>query len=73
MSDARQAIAVAREAGAAEAASAELEAAEASLKNAQQKLNDRDYTEARRAAMDAKAKAQAALRLAESNRDNPPE
>ncbi|MDJ0918532.1 MAG: DUF4398 domain-containing protein [Woeseiaceae bacterium] len=73
MSDARQAIAVAREAGAAEKASEELEAAEASLRSAQQKLNDRDYHEARRAAMDAKLKAQSALRLAESDRDSRPE
>ena len=73
MSDARQAIAVAREAGAADVAAEELEAAEASLRSAQQKLNNHDYLEARRAAMEAKAKAQVALKLAESDRDSRPE
>ena len=73
MSDARQAIAVAREAGAADVAADELEAAEASLRSAQQKLNDRDYFEARRAAMEAKAKAQVALQLAEADRNGRPD
>jgi hypothetical protein len=48
MSDARQAIAVAREAGAAELAPDEFHAAEAYLASAQQKLSDKAYKQARR-------------------------
>jgi hypothetical protein len=68
MSDARQAIAVAREAGAEERAAQQLKDAEALLDRAQQKLSDRDYDEARQNALQAKLKALDALARAE----NPP-
>lgn len=68
MSDARQAIAVAREAGAEERAAQQLKDAEALLDRAQQKLSDRDYDEARQSALQAKLKALDALARAE----NPP-
>ena len=66
MSDARQAIAVAREAGAAEHAAFHLKAAEDYLESAKQALNDGEYSEARRNAKHAKAKAIDALRETES-------
>lgn len=66
MSDARQAIAVAKEAGAAELATTELSDAEAYLASAQKKLSERSYTPARRDALLAKDKALEALALAES-------
>jgi Domain of unknown function (DUF4398) len=68
MSDARQAISVAREAGAEERAAQQLRDAEALLDRAQQKLSDRDYDEARQNALQAKLKALDALARAE----NPP-
>ena len=68
MSDARQAIAVAREAGAAERAAEQLRDAEALLDRAQQKLSDRAYEEARNNALQAKLKALDPLARAE----NPP-
>ena len=49
MSDARQAITVAREAGAADLAAAELAEAEKYLQNAEDKLDDEEYREAARA------------------------
>ncbi|MEX2123967.1 MAG: hypothetical protein WD795_08745 [Woeseia sp.] len=61
MSDARQAIAVAREAGAAERAAEQLRDAEALLDSAQQKLTDRAYDAARNDALQAKLKALDAL------------
>jgi hypothetical protein len=61
MSDARQAIAVAREAGAEERAAQQLRDAEALLDRAQQKLSDRAYDEARQNALQAKLKALDAL------------
>lgn len=61
MSDARQAIAVAREAGAEELAQTDLAAAEKFLESAQDKLNRRAYAQARRDAENAKAKALDAL------------
>ncbi|MDH3748785.1 MAG: DUF4398 domain-containing protein [Gammaproteobacteria bacterium] len=67
MSDARQAIAVAREAGAEAHAAAELLAAEQYLQSAQDKLNAEKYAEARRDALQAKSKAQAARKLSEIN------
>lgn len=68
MSDARQAIAVAREAGAEERATQQLKDAEALLERAQQRLSDRAYDEARQNALQAKLKALDALARAE----NPP-
>jgi len=70
MSDARQAIAVAKEAGAAELASAELSEAEAYLESAQKKLSERSYSPARRDALLAKDKALDALARAESVDDD---
>jgi hypothetical protein len=61
MSDARQAIAVAREAGAEERAAEQLRDAEELLDRAQQKLSDRAYDEARHSALEAKLKALDAL------------
>ncbi len=65
MSDARQAIAVAREAGAAEHAAFHLKAAEDYLKSAEAKLNDQQYSRARYDAKQAKMKALDALKEAE--------
>jgi len=65
MSDARQAIAVAREAGAEERAAEQLRDAEALLDRAQQKLSDRAYEEARNNALQAKLKALDALARSE--------
>ena len=69
MSDARQAIAVAREAGAAEHAAFHLKAAEDYLESARQALNNGEYSEARRNAKQAKMKALDALREAEASTD----
>jgi len=66
MSDARQAIMAAREAGAEEHATDSLQAAEASLHSAEKYLNTRNYAIARREALDAKSKAIDALRLSEA-------
>ncbi|HLU07177.1 MAG TPA: DUF4398 domain-containing protein [Woeseiaceae bacterium] len=66
MSDARQAIAVAREAGAEERAAQQLRDAEALLDRAQQRLSDRDYDEARQNALQAKLKALDALARTEN-------
>ena len=72
MSDARQAIAVAREAGAAEYEPDNLRDAEAYLDSAEDKLSRRSYTQARSDALAAKDKALEALSIAErSQRDNP--
>lgn len=65
MSDARQAIAVAREAGAEAHAAAELLQAEQYLDSAEEKLSAEQYAEARRDALQAKSKAQAARKLSE--------
>jgi hypothetical protein len=66
MSDARQAIAVAREAGAEELAAAELAAAEQYLKRARQALNEHHYAEARQEALQAIDRAINAQRVSES-------
>ncbi len=66
MSDARQAIAVAREAGAAEHAAFHLQAAEDYLESARRALNAGEYAAARRDAKHAKMKALDALREAEA-------
>jgi len=69
MSDARQAIAVAKEAGAAEKAAIHLKAAESYLQKAQQELNDRQYSQARYDAKQAKMKALDALKASEAVKD----
>jgi hypothetical protein len=61
MSDARQAIAAARAAGAAERAPVDLGAAQAALERAEQHLQAQEYTRARGAALEAKRRASAAL------------
>ena len=65
MSDARQAIAVAREAGAETHATEALYEAERYLQSAQEQLNAENYAEARRDAIAAREKAQAARQLSE--------
>ena len=65
MSDARQAIAVAKEAGAAERAAFHLKAAEDYLASAETKLGERAYGQARRDAKQAKIKALDALKASE--------
>ena len=69
MSDARQAITVAREAGAAELAASELAEAERYLQNAEERLDRQQYREARNAALEAKLRAQKALKLSEASKD----
>ncbi len=69
MSDARQAIAVAREAGASDLAAVELLEAERYLEQAQKNLNRREYNEAREAAVEARERARKALRMTEADRD----
>jgi predicted S18 family serine protease len=69
MSDARQAIEVAREAGAAEHAAFHLKAAEDYLESARQALNAGEYSAARRNAKNAKIKALDALHAAEASAD----
>ncbi|NIL93371.1 MAG: DUF4398 domain-containing protein [Woeseiaceae bacterium] len=68
MSDARQAIMAARDAGAAEHAAEQLIAAEASLQSAEKYLSSRNYAVARREAIEAKSQAMDALRLSETAR-----
>ena len=72
MSDARQAITVARDAGAAQTATADLRAAEAYLDSAMRKLGEQSYTQARRDALLAKDKALEALAGAEAAGQNQP-
>ena len=69
MSDARQAIAVAKEAGAQDSAAVHLKAAEDYLESAEKQLGQRDYTQARYDARQAKMKALDALREAEAARE----
>lgn len=71
MSDARQAIAVAREAGAEAYASAELGRAVELLELAEQELGAEDYARARRNALQAKNKALEARKLSETDRQTP--
>ncbi len=70
MSDARQAIAVAREAGAEDFAAAELGRAEAYLASAQQKLGRRAYAQARRDALAARNSALEALSVTDRARQD---
>lgn len=72
MSDARQAIAAAKDAGAAQSAAEELRVAESFLDSAQRKLFERAYAEARSDALQAKSKALAALAIAEGPDNDPP-
>ena len=72
MSDARQAIAVAKEAGADVSAAEDFRAAEAYLDSAQRKLTEKSYAEARRDAEQAKSKALAALAIAEQSKTYEP-
>lgn len=65
MSDARQAIAVAKEAGAADHAAFHLKAAEKYLASAEAKLGEQAYSQARSDAKQAKIKALDALKAAE--------
>jgi hypothetical protein len=71
MSDARQAIAVAREAGPNADAARELESAEDYLESAEQQLNQRNYSQARDAALEAKARALRSLKMSESTSPPP--
>ena len=61
MSDARQAIAAARVAGATESTSADFYAAQAAITRAEKHLEAQEYTRARLAAMEAKRHAGSAL------------
>lgn len=61
MSDARQAIAAARVAGATEGSSPDYYAAQAAIARAEKHLEAGEYTRARLAAMEAKRHARAAL------------
>lgn len=69
MSDARQAISAAREAGAEEHAVEQLMTAQTALESAEKYLNTRNYGVARREAMAAKSAAIDALRIAEAARE----
>ncbi len=69
MSDARQAIAAAKEAGAENLAAEDLHAAEAFLDSAQRSLSERAYGSARRDATLAKEKARRALEVSEGSSD----
>ena len=72
MSDARQAIAVAREAGASEHAPTDLRAAEDYLDSALRNLSKKAYDQARLDAVEAKNKALAALETTESSSSSQP-
>ena len=67
MSDARQAIAAAKEAGAADRAAEDLRAAEAFLDSAQRNLSERAYGSARHDATRAKERARKALKVSEGS------
>jgi hypothetical protein len=67
MSDARQAISVAQEAGAEQYAASLLQLAVDQLQSAERMLNDRNYEEARQDAVGAKKNALDALRRTESS------
>lgn len=69
MSDARQAIAAAIEAGAGTKAEAELKMAKEHLDAAEERISEKAYTAARREAMNAKQNALDALSIAEQQQD----
>jgi len=66
MSDARQAIAVAKKAGAEQVALTQLRAAEEHLDRAEKRISERAYSQARRDATQAKESALDALALTET-------
>jgi outer membrane murein-binding lipoprotein Lpp len=72
MSDARQAIAAARVAGATSATSPELYAAQAAITRAEAHLQAQEFTRARLAAKEAKDHATAALANANSQQADAP-
>lgn len=72
MSDARQAISVARDAGAADYAAVELEQAMRFLESAERNLNEHRYANARRDALQAKENALQALSLSEARQPENP-
>ncbi len=72
MSDARQAITAAKDAGAAEHATDDLQAAVDFLQSAEQSINSENYAQARRDALQAKAKAHEALKLSEKGQEETP-
>ena len=72
MSDARQAIAAARAAGAASATSPELDAAQAAITRAEAHLQAQEFTRARLAAKEAKDHATAALANANAQHADAP-
>jgi hypothetical protein len=67
MSDARQAIAAARAAGAAERSPNELSAAQAAIARAEQDIKLQHFTRARFSAQEAKRRAAAALASAQNS------
>jgi hypothetical protein len=67
MSDARQAIAAARAAGAAERSPTELNAAQAAIQRAEQDLELRHFARARYSAQEAKRRAASALANSQSS------
>ena len=69
MSDARQAITAAREAGAEDHAANELDAAVEFLSSAEKYLKNRSFTFARRDAIAAMSKALDALKLSEADQE----
>ena len=69
MSDARQAISAAKEAGAEKYAAADLGAAIHLLQSAEENLKSHDYSIARQDAVEAKTRAIDALRRSEASRD----
>jgi Domain of unknown function (DUF4398) len=71
MSDARQAIAAARAAGATSASSPDFYAAEAAIGRAENHLQAEEFTRARLAAMEAKHHAAAALANANAGGQHP--
>jgi hypothetical protein len=71
MSDARQAIAAARTAGAASGSSPELDAANAAIARAENHLQAGEYTRARLAALQAKHHAEAAVTSAHQIANSP--
>ena len=72
MSDARQAIMAAKEAGAEEKAPAELRLAVEHLQSAEEALTQKQYTSARRDAVIAKDRAISALQLSEAESEDSP-
>ena len=69
MSDARQAITAARDAGAEDHAANELDAAVEFLSSAEKYLKNRSFTFARRDAIAAKSKALDAIKLSEADKE----